>query len=34
MDLTERFTGELGEETDFDSVKNAIESVDVFFQAY
>lgn len=31
MDLTERFTGELGEETDFDSVRNAIESVDVFF---
>lgn len=31
MDLTERFTSELGEETDFDSVKNAIESVDVFF---
>lgn len=32
MDLTGRFTGKLGGETDFNSVRNAIESVDVFFK--
>lgn len=32
MDLPERFIGELGVETDFDSVRNAIESIDVFFR--
>lgn len=31
MDLTGRFTGKLGGETDFNSVRNAIESVDAFF---
>lgn len=33
MDLTGRFTGKLGGETDFNSVRNAIESM-LFFQAY
>lgn len=33
MDLTGRFTGKLGGETDFNSVRNAIESVDAFFSS-
>ena len=33
MDLAERFTGKLGGEMDFNSVRNAIESVDIFFSS-